>query len=177
MCEERSFHEVAFPRWPQLDRGNLDLVFAADGQCLGAGPCSSNEPAFTYDRKPFFIGYWGDDVAPPAGFEARNDPDRPLRGMCSGHTLGGQLYIELLWVDPVERRSGIGAKLLRRAEGVGIERCDAKGSYLNTFSFQGAEPFYLKQGYRRVMTIPGCFDGTVERIYLCKTPLSPLPAS
>lgn len=89
-----------------------------------------------------------------------------------------------------------GARLLRQAELLGVRRCQARGAYLNTvrapvksvgrrqptvtltgldalqFSFQGAEPFYASQGYVRLMVIPGCFHGTVERVYMGKTPLS-----
>lgn len=35
------------------------------------------------------------------------------------------------------------------------------------FASQGAEPFYVSQGYKRLMVVPG----TVDRVYMGKTPL------
>ncbi|PWN29030.1 hypothetical protein BDZ90DRAFT_137529 [Jaminaea rosea] len=168
-----SIYEVSRPRWPRFNEPNLDRVFAPQDNGDDKdndGAISRGASSFVYDRHDFFLGYWGDDVKPPQHFEEVNCEERPLLGICSGHTLCGQVYIELLWVKKLERKKGLlgsGARLLREAELLGIRRCQARGAYLNTFTTQGAEPFYASQGYKRLMVIPG----TVDRVYMGKTPL------
>ena len=55
------------------------------------------------------------------------------------------LYVQVLWVDEAHRHSGIGSRLLERAERSAQER-GCIGSCLSTFTFQAPE-FYKKHGY------------------------------
>lgn len=58
-----------------------------------------------------------------------------------------ETYVELLWLSPKARRSGLGRQLMKEAE----RRARKRGSvllHLNTYSFQ-APGFYEKLGFRR----------------------------
>jgi GNAT superfamily N-acetyltransferase len=76
-----------------------------------------------------------------------------LRDPSSGETVGGLsarivydwLFIELVFVPEAVRNQGIGSQLLKKAEGIAIERRCA-GIWLDTFSFQ-ARGFYERNGY------------------------------
>jgi len=81
------------------------------------------------------------------------DPQGTLRGGLAGHTWGGCCEIRDLWIQPAERRRGLGSRLLRAAEQEAGERgCDRV--VLTTHSFQ-APRFYEKHGY----AASGRFDG------------------
>jgi GNAT superfamily N-acetyltransferase len=69
-----------------------------------------------------------------------------LAGGLVGSTSWNWLYVETLWVDPAARGRGFGAKLLHHAEGI-AKRRGCKDAYLETFSFEGALPFYEKHDY------------------------------
>jgi SAM-dependent methyltransferase len=60
-------------------------------------------------------------------------------------TVWDWLYVQVLWVHESHRRTGVGSRLLERAEHVAQER-SCIGSCLSTFSFQ-APDFYKRQGY------------------------------
>ena len=62
-----------------------------------------------------------------------------------GNTWGQWLFVSDLWVDPLLRRSGHGANLIKEIERQAVQRGCAN-SFLDTFSFQ-ARPFYEKLGY------------------------------
>lgn len=84
-----SIYEVPHPRWPRLNEPNLDRVFAPQDNGDDKdndGAISGGASSFVYDRHDFFLGYWGDDVKPPQHFEEVNCEERPLLGMCSGHS-------------------------------------------------------------------------------------------
>lgn len=78
--------------------------------------------------------------------------DGELRGGLYGWTWGGCGYIDLLWVQEDQRRSGLGRQLLAAAEHEVRNRgCDQVA--LSTHSFQ-APDFYARYGYRECGRIP-----------------------
>lgn len=104
----------------------------------------------------------GDQAAIEAGMDAYNqsrvgpDPTRPLWLTCRdphGRITGGArclimwhwLLIDWLWIAEEHRRTGLGSRLLRRAEQAGMAQ-GCTGVMLNTFSFQAPE-FYRRHGY------------------------------
>lgn len=67
-------------------------------------------------------------------------------GGAVGELHWGWLYIDLLWVDELRRRQGIGRTLLQRIESM-ADDYNVTGYHLGTTSFQGLA-FYERCGYR-----------------------------
>ena len=63
------------------------------------------------------------------------------------------LYIQVLWVHDAHRRSGLGNRLLQRAEDEATQR-GCIGSCLSSYSFQAPE-FYERYGYSAFGQIEG----------------------
>ena len=83
---------------------------------------------------------------------ARRDGGEVVGGAI-GRTWGTCCELQQLWVDPVHRRQGIGAGLVRRFE----QRAASRGCtsfFLETFSFQ-APAFYESLGYRAATEFRG----------------------
>ncbi|QPF72835.1 GNAT family N-acetyltransferase [Roseateles sp. DAIF2] len=116
--------------------------------------------------------YTRHDEAPPAdaqridaeldAYNAAAAPLHEVRAMsvfardAEGRVLGGALgrswgpccELQQLWVEPAQRRRGIGAALVREFEALARER-GCRIAYLETFSFQ-APALYRELGYRSV---------------------------
>jgi GNAT superfamily N-acetyltransferase len=83
-----------------------------------------------------------------------------------GHTSLSHLHIDLLFVPETLRRTGLGRRLMGRAEDEAIER-GCQGAWLDTFSFQ-ARGFYERLGYTVFGTIEDYPPGH-SRFFLKKT--------
>lgn len=76
-----------------------------------------------------------------------------MRDETTGKALGGltarisysRMFIELLYIPPEQRGTGIGRQLMEKAEDVARE-AGCIGIWIDTFSFQAPE-FYRKLGY------------------------------
>ncbi|WP_244642498.1 N-acetyltransferase [Phyllobacterium sp. 628] len=55
------------------------------------------------------------------------------------------MFVDWLWVRPSSRKTGLGTRLLEKAEAVARER-GCLGAHLETFTFQ-APDFYRRFGY------------------------------
>ncbi|QKV17395.1 GNAT family N-acetyltransferase [Oricola thermophila] len=86
-------------------------------------------------------------------------------GGLSAKTMLGWLYVELLALAPNARGSGVGAKLLERAEAHARD-LGLAGVYLDTYEFQ-APGFYAKCGYTEIGRLPAA-DGAPQRIWYAK---------
>lgn len=75
------------------------------------------------------------------------------------------LQIQLVWISPVLRRTGLGSKLLGEIERAGKER-GCTNAHLDTFSYQ-ARPFYERHGYELFATLDDYPSGQ-QRFYLRK---------
>ena len=94
-------------------------------------------------------------------------PAGAVIGGAIGRTWGKCCELRQLWVDPAQRRSGIGANLVRRFEHhAGTRGCVT--FYLDTFSFM-APAFYRKLGYEPALEIAGFAPGIVKLIMLKST--------
>lgn len=71
-----------------------------------------------------------------------------LRGACYWNTL----HIELLWLSDDARGSGTGAKIMAAAEGFARKQ-GCGNAMVETTSWQ-ARPFYERQGYTLMATLP-----------------------
>lgn len=81
-------------------------------------------------------------------------------GGAVGRTWGECCELQQLWVDPAQRRQGIGARLVREFE----QRAQARGCrtfYLETFSFQ-APSLYRSLGYAVAHELHGFAPGIVK---------------
>ena len=91
--------------------------------------------------------------------------DGTLLGGISGNTEKGWLYISALWVSEQARRSGLGSRLMHKAEEMAIER-GCKSAYLDTLSCQ-APAFYKKLGFVAFAELEA-FPGEHTKIFLRK---------
>ena len=85
---------------------------------------------------------------------ARDAAGRIIGGL-TGELYWNALYIELLWLKESARGSGVGRRLMRRAEAI-ARRAGKELVYLNSYSFQ-APGFYRKLGFRsfgRILNYP-----------------------
>jgi len=77
-----------------------------------------------------------------------------------GRTWGSCCELQQLWVDPTQRRKGIGASLVQAFEAHALARgcstCD-----LETFSFQ-APSLYRSLGYEVALALEGFAPGIVK---------------
>jgi len=87
-----------------------------------------------------------------------------IGGLVGAH-LQGWFYVKLLAVAPEARGSGIGARLLARAEVIARDEGSA-GIYLDTFEFQ-APRFYKREGYREIGRLPK-IGAAPQRIWFAK---------
>jgi GNAT superfamily N-acetyltransferase len=83
----------------------------------------------------------------------------------NGASLGGWMYVRLLWVSETHRGQSLGAKLMGTLENAAHGRA-CVGIYLDTFAFQ-ARTFYEAQGYAVFGTL-GPFFGQHERFFMRK---------
>ena len=65
----------------------------------------------------------------------------------------GWLYVEWLFVAESSRRDGLGGRMLAALEGFARDEGVTRAR-LNTGSFQGALPFYLRHGYTVYAELP-----------------------
>lgn len=89
-----------------------------------------------------------------------------LAGGLIAHSVQRWLFVKLLGVAEEQRGSGIGRKLLARAEEIARQR-GLVGIYLDTFEFQ-APRFYESLGYNECGRLPA-HDGAPQRIWFAKT--------
>ena len=78
----------------------------------------------------------------------------------------GLCYIDLLWIDEKQRKSGIGSALMKKTEqfakSLGIKYC-----FVDTLTFQGPD-FYPKLGYREMYRVKAFKEEQTERIFFQK---------
>ena len=71
--------------------------------------------------------------------------DEQIVAGLTGGTYWNWMYIELFWVDEKERKSGLGTKILEKAEEIAVRR-GCGNAHLETHDFQSLD-FYKKRGY------------------------------
>ena len=91
-------------------------------------------------------------------------PSGTVIGGAVGRTWGACCELQQLWVDPAQRRQGIGERLVREFE----RRAEARGCrtfYLETFSFQ-APSLYRSLGYHVGHELHGFAPGIVKYLMI-----------
>lgn len=98
------------------------------------------------------------------GVYIRDEKGEVIAGLI-GNTHGNWLLVKYLWIEEGLRKSGIGSKILKKAEETAKAR-GAKYVFLDTFSFQ-APLFYEKHGYNKVFALEN-YPLTGKRYYYTK---------
>lgn len=124
-----------------------DLVPEEEGALVDAGLDAANAAAAPLQ-----------DVLPLSCFARL--PSGALVGGAVSRTWGACCELQQLWVEPAQRRQGIGAALVRAFEARALARgCDTY--YLETFSFQ-APSLYRSLGYEVAAALEGFAPGIVK---------------
>jgi len=93
------------------------------------------------------------------------DAENEIIGGVSGRTIYKQFLIEVVWVSPAARQTGLGSKLMKCAEKEARNRgCVA--AQVDTLSFQ-APDFYKKLGFEIVGQVSGIPESP-DRFFLLK---------
>ena len=99
-------------------------------------------------------------------FVLSKDDEGELQGGLRASCYWNTLHIELLWLDETARGTGVGAELMSRAEAFAVSH-NCEKALVETTSWQ-AKPFYEKQGYTLVATLPDRPKGHASH-YLTKS--------
>lgn len=83
-----------------------------------------------------------------------NESGEVIAGILSKMYCWNCLYIDVLWVEEVYRKDGLGTKLLMEIEKIAKEK-ECHLIHLDTFDFQ-AKDFYIKQGYEIFGVLDEC---------------------
>lgn len=93
------------------------------------------------------------------------DAENEIIGGVAGRTIYKQFFIEVVWVSPAARQTGLGSKLMKCAEQEARNRgCVA--AQVDTLSFQ-APDFYKKLGFEMVGHVSGIPESP-DRFFLLK---------
>jgi GNAT superfamily N-acetyltransferase len=103
-----------------------------------------------------------EDEVPLELWAVADDGTDALVGGLTGRTWARWLHVDLLWVAPTQRGSGLGARLLHLAEAMAHER-GCGWSRLETWDFQ-APDFYRGRGYEVVGRVDDYPPGATEYI-------------
>jgi len=115
------------------------------------------------------VGAHNEDQVGESGYQRLcyviQSPQAEIVGGLIAETYYQWCHIDLLWVKEELRGRGYGRRLVVSAEDEARRR-GARGSYLDTFSFQAPE-FYMKLGYEVFGQLPNCPQGH-QRYFLAK---------
>jgi len=114
--------------------------------------------------REFNASVMGNADSRPLAVVARGPAEEILGGV-AGRTIYDHFLIEGVWVAERMRGSGLGARLMRRAEEQARGR-GCRGAQVDTVSFQ-APGFYEKLGFRIIRTVEGYPTGH-DRHFLVK---------
>ncbi|MFE9572125.1 GNAT family N-acetyltransferase [Streptomyces sp. NPDC006692] len=89
------------------------------------------------------------------------EEDGAVAGGLTGRTWAGWLHIDLLWVSGALRATGLGTRLLARAEELARAERGCGWARLETWDFQ-APGFYRSRGYDIVGEVPDYPPGVTE---------------
>ncbi|WP_391091601.1 GNAT family N-acetyltransferase [Vibrio sp. NH-UV-68] len=87
-------------------------------------------------------------------------------GGLTGEIFTNTLFVEFLWIDESQRKSGVGSLLMARLE-TEAKAYGVTDLYLDTYTFQ-APGFYAKLGFKEVGRYTGFPTAGVDKIFLQK---------
>jgi GNAT superfamily N-acetyltransferase len=113
----------------------------------------------------FNIERTGIDDRTPLAVLVRSPETHQVIGGLTGRTSLGLFFVDLLFLPPELRGSGLGAEILRRAEHEARAR-GCRTAVLYTISFQ-APGFYQKQGWTHLGEVP-CDPPGTSRVFMTR---------
>jgi GNAT superfamily N-acetyltransferase len=113
----------------------------------------------------FNIEKTGIDDHRPLAVLARDPETHQVIGGLTGRTSLGLFFVDLFFLPPELRGSGLGGEILRQAEDEARTR-GCRAAVLYTITFQ-APGFYRKQGWKRLGEVPCDPQGT-SRLFMIK---------
>ena len=113
----------------------------------------------------FNIEKTGVDDRRPLAVLVRDPETRQVIGGLTGRTSLGLFFVDLFFLPPELRGSGLGAEILRQAEDEARAR-GCRAAVLYTISFQ-APGFYRKQGWELLGEVP-CDPPGTSRVFMTK---------
>jgi GNAT superfamily N-acetyltransferase len=105
-----------------------------------------------------------DDRRPLAVLVRDHETERVVGGL-TGRTSLGLLFVDLFYLPPALRGSGVGSEILRQAEQEAVNR-GCRAGVLYTISFQ-APDFYRRNGWRVFGEVP-CDPPGTSRVFMSK---------
>lgn len=94
----------------------------------------------------------------PFAFFVRNTHGQIIAG-CNGSVIFGSIYTDQLWVDTHYRYKGFGKQLMNAVHEYG-KKSGCCMATVSTMSFQKAQDFYIKLGYKVDFTRSGYTQGS-----------------
>ncbi|MFB6715342.1 MULTISPECIES: GNAT family N-acetyltransferase [unclassified Streptomyces] len=113
----------------------------------------------------FNIEKTGVDDRRPLAVLVRDPETHQVIGGLTGRTSLGLFFVDLVFLPPELRGSGLGREILRRAEDEACAR-GCRAAVLYTITFQ-APGFYRKQGWKRLGEVP-CDPPGTSRVFMAK---------
>ena len=107
-----------------------------------------------------------EETTVPFGFFIKDDTGKIVAG-CNGALIYGSIYTDQLWVDRAFRGQGFGKQLMEKVHELGRTKQCAHATVC-TMSFQKAEAFYKKLGYRVDFT-RAKYHNNSQCLFLSKT--------
>ncbi|MDV5143425.1 GNAT family N-acetyltransferase [Streptomyces sp. SBC-4] len=101
----------------------------------------------------------------PLAVLVRDPETRQVVGGLIGRTSLGLFFVDLFYLPPQLRGSGLGREILQQAEGEARTR-GCRTAVLYTITFQ-APGFYRKQGWKRLGDVP-CDPPGTSRVFMTK---------
>ncbi|MFE3942588.1 GNAT family N-acetyltransferase [Streptomyces sp. NPDC059118] len=133
-------------------------------------PAPADTAVISYALDRFNIEKTGVDDRRPLAVLVRDPGTHQVIGGLTGCTSLGLFFVDLFFLPPELRGSGLGTEILRRAE----DEARARGcltAVLYTITFQ-APGFYRKQGWKRLGEVP-CDPPGTSRVFMTKELTAP----
>lgn len=113
----------------------------------------------------FNVRETGTDDRRPLAVLVRDPETLRVVGGLTGRTSLGLLFVDLFYLPPALRGSGVGSEILRQAEQEAVKR-GCRAGVLYTISFQ-APDFYRRNGWRVFGEVP-CDPPGTSRVFMSK---------
>ncbi|MEU9930072.1 MULTISPECIES: GNAT family N-acetyltransferase [Streptomyces] len=132
---------------------------------LTDSPLSEDVAAISDALERFNIEHTGIADRRPLAVLVRDPETRQVVGGLTGRTSLGLFFLDLFYLPPRLRGSGLGTEILRQAEDEARAR-GCRTAVLYTITFQ-APGFYQKHGWKRLGEVP-CDPPGTSRVFMTK---------
>ncbi|MFH8668089.1 GNAT family N-acetyltransferase [Streptomyces anulatus] len=132
---------------------------------LTDSPLSEDVAAVSDALERFNIEHTGIADRRPLAVLVRDPETRQVVGGLTGRTSLGLFFLDLFYLPPRLRGSGLGTEILRQAEDEARAR-GCRTAVLYTITFQ-APGFYQKHGWKRLGEVP-CDPPGTSRVFMTK---------